>query len=114
MVYVQNEKLLGAMEKRLFKILADLEEAFTGIIEVIEARMDALEQDTDSLKSKVLSRPQENHELRINVEIMEVRMNHLNRRNNIICYGLPENDSETRSRLHENLNKFIRESMEID
>ncbi|CAG7716880.1 unnamed protein product [Allacma fusca] len=95
------------------KRLTDMEKTFTGRMEELEARIDDMEEESSSLKSQIMALQEENQELRKKVEINELKSDRLARKNNLMFYGLPEGEQETRGKLHENLNKFIPEALEV-
>ncbi|CAG7819118.1 unnamed protein product [Allacma fusca] len=85
-------------------------------MEEMEARVDDLKAETASLKKQVDSLQQETIELKKLIAVTETRIDRLSRKHikHLIFYGSVENKGESKTKLAENMNRFINNKKEMD
>ncbi|CAG7822244.1 unnamed protein product [Allacma fusca] len=104
---------INNMELNITKRLTDVENTLAGRLEELEARIDDLEGTNATLTRQIQNLEEENLILKKKVEITETKVDHLERKNNIIIFGLGEQHDETKHQLHEKVNNFIQREMEM-
>ncbi|CAG7785881.1 unnamed protein product [Allacma fusca] len=108
------EKMENKITANITRKLESVEANLQGRLEVLEARVDKLEEENSSLNHQIMTCKKENEYLQKKVHTVEGRLDKLFRRNNLMFFGIIEAEGETREQLHENIQRILRNDLEID
>ncbi|CAG7725161.1 unnamed protein product [Allacma fusca] len=108
------EKIENKITANITRKLESVEANLQGRLEVLEARVDELEEENSYLKHQIGDCKKENENLQKKVNTVEGRLDKLCRRNNLMFFGITKAEGETREQLYENIQRILRNDLEID